>query len=325
MVELPILSFVPLQKELVWGGRKLETYLHKPLPTRGPYGESWELVDLPEDQSIVRGGEFDNRSLRTLIQEDEAAILGNAHLLDGHFPLLAKFIDAEQTLSVQVHPDEAACARINAGARPKTEAWYIIDCEPNAKLYVGLIPGTTRSKLKAAIESGTVESLLNVVDATPGEFVFLPAGTIHAIGAGILLAEVQQSSDTTYRVFDWNRMGLDGKPRTLHIEKALEATNFDTVGKPQCAPPRSGRPGVRSNFFEMEAVRLEPGTSETLEGDGPLILMGVAGAGSAAITAHHSTSTMKIGHTRFIPAEIADKVTLSVQNPFTVLSTRITK
>lgn len=323
MINIPIFSFIPLQKELVWGGRKLESILDKSLPTDGPYGESWELVDLSDNQSVVDGGPFTGQSLDALLKTDKASVLGNAPLLDGRFPLLAKFIDAQQTLSVQVHPDETACARIGGGARPKTEAWYIIDREPGAKIYAGLKDGVSRSDLKAAIEAGTVEDLLYVIHVDPGDFVYLPAGTIHAIGAGILLAEIQQSSNTTYRVFDWNRMGLDGKPRPLHIEQALEATDYTVVGPPKAPSPRSGLPGVRSPFFEMALVTLAPHETIEIEGEGPLILMGVGGPGHATIRSHSATSTIHNGVTRFIPAAIASRVSIDAQEHTRILSTRI--
>ena len=323
MSTIPILSFTPLQKELVWGGRKLESILGKTLPSDGPYGESWEVVDLPDNQSVVNGGPLHGQSLEALLKGDKPSILGNASLLDGHFPLLAKFIDAEATLSVQVHPDEAACARLKAGARPKTEAWYIIDRAPGAKIFAGLKDGVNRSHLKEAIVAGAVEELLYVVEVNPGDFVYLPAGTIHAIGAGVLLAEIQQSSNTTYRVFDWNRLGLDGKPRTLHIEQALEATDYSIVGPPVAASPASGLPGVRSAFFEMALVTLAPNDKITLEGVGPLILMGVGGPGRATIHANSSSSTIHNGVTRFVPAAIASNVSIEAQDSVHVLSTRV--
>jgi mannose-6-phosphate isomerase len=324
MIRLPIFQFKPIVKELVWGGRRLETVLGKTLPAQSTFGESWEVVDLPKDQSEVAAGDRRGETLAALREKERASLLGSADLLEGRFPLLFKFIDACQTLSVQVHPDEAACARIGGAARPKTEAWHIIDREPGAVLYVGLKEGVTKAQFADAIADGTVASLLHEVEVSAGDFVYLPAGTIHAIGAGILLAEVQQSSDTTYRVFDWNRVGLDGNPRELHIEEALVSTDFTTHGLPEITPPASGRPGVVSDFFVMETVGLAPGDLVTLGGEGLLVLMGVAGSGAARVTAVGEAATLRRGETRLVPACIASEVDLEATGaPITLLSVRI--
>lgn len=323
MVKLPILEFEPHYKEVVWGGRRLETVLNKKLPDGIPVGESWELVDLATDQSIVASGALKGKALAALIQEAKEELLGDASLLNGRFPLLLKFLDARQTLSVQVHPDEAACNRIGGGARPKTEAWYIIDTDPDAVLYVGLRPGVTRGEFAQAIEKGTVQELLFRLAVKPGDFVFLPAGTIHAIDAGIVLAEVQQSSDTTYRVFDWNRMGLDGKPRQLHIKEALEAIDFSSFGQPKLVPPPSGRPGLVTPFFAMELVDIGPSWSVVLEGEGLLVLMGISGKGTVTINARGKTSTIEKGETRLVPAGSASKVELMSTGLNRLLAVRV--
>ncbi len=305
MANLPVLEFSPVFKETVWGGRKLEEVLGKKLPGEGPFGESWEVVDLPSDQSVTADG----RTLEALCAEAPASLLGGAPLLDGRFPLLFKYIDAGQTLSVQVHPDEAACARIGDGARPKTEAWYIIDREPGASLYVGLIPGVDKQTFASAIMSGEVDALLNEVPVEPGDLIYLPSGTIHAIGEGILLAEVQQSSNTTYRVFDWNRLGLDGNPRDLHVGQALESIHFNESGIPPIDSPPSGRKGIHCRDFTMELLDLQAGEEAILEGEGPLVTMGMTGE--------------QAGKTLLYPDSLATTVHIKASAETTILSTRI--
>jgi mannose-6-phosphate isomerase len=308
-----------LYKQVVWGGRRLGPLLDRQLPGGEPIGESWELVDLPDDQSVVGDGPLAGTELGELRADRREQLMGAAELLEGRFPLLLKFIDASQTLSVQVHPDEQACARIGGGARPKTEAWFIIDREPGAALYVGLQPGLDRAAFSEALASGTVEGVLHRLPVEPGDFVFLPAGTVHAIGEGVVLAEVQQSSDTTYRVFDWNRVGLDGEPRQLHVEQALESIDYGQVGPPVIERPASGRDGIRSRCFEVELVS---GSAE-LSGEGPLALMGVSGCGSIAVRAGEDEARLGLGKTLLVPAEIATRIELLGGPELSVLAVRV--
>jgi mannose-6-phosphate isomerase len=298
---LPPLKFNPIIKPLPWGGRKLETLFSKGLPDELPCGESWEVVDLPDDQSVVAEGPLESTSLSSLVKTRPDELLGEAQLLMGRFPLLFKLIDATQTLSVQVHPDEAAAGRIGGGARPKTEAWYILQADPGAVLYLGLQEGVGREELRAALQAGTVGDLLTTVEVQAGDFIYLPSGSLHAIGSGILLAEIQQASDTTYRVFDWNRMGLDGKPRQLHVEQALESINFDLRGKPPHASPLSGRPGIRCKLFSFERVGLGPGTETPLEAGRPRIVCCIEGRGAVGGTGTDPVA-IGVGQTCLIPA-----------------------
>ncbi|MBN2494371.1 MAG: class I mannose-6-phosphate isomerase [Deltaproteobacteria bacterium] len=272
------LRFAPIIKTLPWGGRRLASLLGKRLPD-GPCGESWEVVDLPGEQSRVVDGEHAGRALAELVRDERRALLGEADLLEGRFPLLFKFIDAARVLSVQVHPDAHACARLGGGARPKTEAWYVLHAEPGARLYLGLRPGVEPEALRRALQTGELEPLLQPVEVAAGDFFFIPAGLLHAIGAGIVLAEIQQSSDTTYRVFDWNRAGLDGKPRPLHTAEALESIRFELHGRIESPALDSGRPGVRSDFFSFERLDIAPGHGEAIEPGRPVILACIAGAG----------------------------------------------
>ena len=323
MENLPVIKFEPLLKSIIWGGRNMATVLNRSLPTDEPYGESWEISDLDGNQSIVRTGDLAGVSIEELLKRYPAAMLGTSSLLDGRFPLLFKFIDAQRTLSVQVHPDESTCKRLKGGARPKTEAWYIIVAQPGAKLYVGLKTGVTRRQFEQSLKDGSVADLLHARQVSRGDFVFLPSGTVHAIGEGIVLAEVQQSSDTTYRVFDWNRVGLDGKPRQLHIEEALASIHFDEFEIPPITPPVSGRPGVRCPFFSMETVQLNSGASVQFENEGPIAVMVTAGQGNANVAGVTGAANAKLGETVFVPAVQSKEVTIVAKGDVTLLVTLV--
>ena len=267
------LTFATLSKERVWGGQRLRGSLGKQIsPASDPIGETWELVDLPDDQSHVVAGPLAGATLHELVRRHTDALLGGVSLDGARFPLLVKYIDANQTLSVQVHPDGAAAARL--GGRPKSEAWYILDAAPDAALYLGLKPGTTAETLREALatERG-VEGLVERVPARPGDLFPVPPGTVHAIGAGILLAEVQQPSDTTYRVYDWGRVGLSGKPRQLHVDEALASIHFDAA---PAGPVRQGL--VDMALFQIRLLTLDPGMVEPLRGVGPVVSVGLEGA-----------------------------------------------
>lgn len=208
----------------VWGGRSLEKSYHRDLPDDQPYGESWEISDRENEQSIVQSGPYADKSLHDLWTQRRAELFGED--LEGErFPLLIKILDARDELSIQVHPPASIAPTL--GGEPKTEMWYIADCQPGAKLYLGLRKGSTRDDFEKALQNGTVEEMVHAVEPSPNESIFIPSGRLHAIGAGFLIFEIQQNSDTTYRVFDWNRMGLDGKPRDLHIEESLASIDFD--------------------------------------------------------------------------------------------------
>jgi len=201
--------------------------LGKALPPGEKIGESWEIADLPEGQSTIGNGVFHGQTLGSVVGRCGEAITGVKDA-SGPFPLLIKFIDAQQVLSVQVHPDGEACRRMGKG-NLKTECWYILRAEPGAVIYKGLKPGVTRERFAQAIREQTTADLLARVPVSPGECHFIPAGVVHTLGAGVLIAEVQTPSDTTYRVFDWNRVDDSGRHRQLHTEEALESIHFDVT------------------------------------------------------------------------------------------------
>jgi mannose-6-phosphate isomerase len=221
------LKSVPVFKPRIWGGRRLAEVFGKELPPDQKIGESWEIADLPEGQSHIANGPFAGQTLGEVVRRHTEEIAGVKDF-PSQFPLLVKFLDAHDVLSVQVHPDPETCRRMGKGD-PKTECWYVIQAEPGAVIYKGLQKGVTRERLARAIADGTAADLLATVAVRPGECHFIPAGTVHSLGAGLLIAEVQTPSDSTYRVFDWNRADDSGRPRPLHIAEAIESIHFDVT------------------------------------------------------------------------------------------------
>jgi mannose-6-phosphate isomerase len=220
------LTFQPVFKERVWGGRELERLYGKKLPAGAVIGESWEISDRPGDASVITNGPLAGKNLCWLMENHAAEILGGAKpATDGRFPLLCKILDARDKLSLQVHPPASKAAELKG--EPKTEMWYIADAAPDASLYVGLKRGVTRAEFEKKIQDGSVAECFHRIPVRAGDTMFLPSGRVHAIGDGLVIFEIQQNSDTTYRVFDWNRVGLDGKPRELHIAQSLASIDFN--------------------------------------------------------------------------------------------------
>lgn len=221
-----IIKLEPDFKERIWGGQKLKTYLNKSIPYEHT-GESWEVACHENGHSIINNGDLKNITLLDAIKQYPLELVGHPISDAYKFPLLLKFIDAKDLLSVQVHPEDDYAYVNENGELGKNEAWYIVDAEPGSKLIVGLKNGVTKSDFIKACDEDQLETVLNERIVKKGDVIDIPAGLIHAIGAGILLAEVQQNSDTTYRVYDWNRVGLDGQKRELHVEKSLEVIDFE--------------------------------------------------------------------------------------------------
>ncbi len=251
------LTFEPLFMERVWGGRCLEELFGKPLPEGTTIGESWELVDRPEAQSVVAAGELAGRSLGELWRSELREPLFGAGAGAGagaegdRFPLLIKLLDAEQTLSVQVHPPAAVARQL--GGEPKTEMWVIVKAATGAQLFCGLRQGVTREAFeRALIADEDVSDMLFRHDVTAGDVMFLPSGRVHAIGAGTVVLEIQQNSDTTYRVFDFHRPGLDGKPRELHVPESLRSIDWDDVEPPLLTP--RGERLVANDVFTVDRL-----------------------------------------------------------------------
>ena len=250
------IHFTPLYQQRVWGGREMQTRLGRALPADGqPYGESWDVVDRPEAASVVGRGPWAGWTLGRLWRERRDEVFGVAGGPE-RFPLLCKLLDARDKLSVQVHPPQAVCAALQG--QPKDEVWYLLDVEPGADLYAGLRRGATREALAASLREGGTAALLHVLRPQAGESIFLPSGRLHAIGAGLLILEIQQNSDTTYRVYDWDRVGLDGQPRQLHIEQAMASIDFADI-EPSLRPSGDGDL-VRCAAFLVERRSLAAGT-----------------------------------------------------------------
>jgi mannose-6-phosphate isomerase len=220
------LRFRPVYQGVVWGGRRMERH-RSDLPP-GPVGESWDLADHPRGMSVVADGPHAGMTLRALTAEHGTALVG-AGFTGGDFPLLVKLIDANDRLSVQVHPDDRLAVELGVGARGKTECWLLVS---EGELYSGTVPGTDRARFEHALAGGRVSDLLAKHRVADGDFVFIAARTVHAIGAGCLLYEVQQTCDTTFRVDDWGRVGLDGKPRPLHVRESLATIDFAARAEP---------------------------------------------------------------------------------------------
>src|ERR1017187_9292288 len=231
MSQLYPLIFHPAFKERVWGGRELERLYDKNLPPRVPIGESWEISDRPNDEGVIANGPLAGKNLHWLMENYATELLGKVRPAAGNrFPLLCKILDARDKLSLQVHPP--ANKAIELGGEPKTEMWYITDATPDAELYVGLKPGATRAKFEHKIQTGGIAECFHRIPVHAGDTMFLPSGRVHAIGAGLVIFEIQQNSDTTYRVYDWDRVGLDGKPRELHIAQSLASIDFNDFAPP---------------------------------------------------------------------------------------------
>ncbi len=227
----PFLQFKPIYQERVWGGRGLEGYLGRKLPASGPIGESWELVDRAEAQSVSIGGPWAGKTLRQLIETHATEIMGPAWPKGRPFPILVKWLDCRDRLSVQVHPPAGIAQRL--GGEPKTENWYFGRTDAGAAVYAGLRAGVTRESFEQAIAAGTVDRCLERLAVRDGDSLLIHSGTMHAIDGGNVILEIQQNSDTTYRVYDWGRLGLDGKPRALHVRESLECLSANTAGPPQ--------------------------------------------------------------------------------------------
>lgn len=221
------LSFEPIFQSYIWGGRRLETALGKSLPADGKdYAESWEVVDHDDGQSIVAAGPLQGTSLAQLVREHGQELLGKHHP-QSKFPLLFKFLDCQRNLSVQVHPNDQQGSLLDPPDLGKTEAWVIMAAEPGSQLYAGLKSGVDRDQFERELRNGTAESCLHVVEPAVGDCIFIPAGTVHALAEGLVVAEIQQSSNTTFRLYDWNRVDAEGKSRPLHIEQGLAVTDFE--------------------------------------------------------------------------------------------------
>jgi mannose-6-phosphate isomerase len=297
------LTFKPVYKDYIWGGDRLATHFHR-TGTPLPCAESWEISAHPDGPSIVANGQYAGRSLPELASEFGISLMGTQTPDPTRFPLLFKLIDANDKLSVQVHPNNSNA--VLTQGEPKTEMWYVLDRVQGSRIYTGLREGVTPEVLRSALLDGTAAKCLTEVSINPGDAIFIPGGLVHAIGGGSLIYEVQQNSNTTYRLFDWNRVGADGKPRPLHIEESFKTIEWDN-GKNnarmrECA--NSGmiecRPLVSCAFFQVGKLALKDKT--TIAHDGKTFTGLFVESGSATVEAGGETVLLAEGTSCLIPA-----------------------
>lgn len=316
------LKFRPRYVPKIWGGRRLETVLGKSLPAREQVGESWELYDFPPglvEQSeqwvsaSVANGPLAGRTLHSLLEEYGAELHGDVPLVGPHgqFPILIKFLDAREDLSVQVHPNEAYAAA-NADSHLKSEAWYVLQHEPGAAIYKGLKPGTTREQFEAAIRDDTVMQFVERLPVKAGQCHYLPSGTVHALGAGVLVAEVQTPSDTTFRVYDFGRVDeTTGEPRQLHVDQAMACIDF-SGGSEEKQPVRSHVAGlfttvtslVSTPYFKIEKVRFAEGVEEAVPYDQPVVWVMLEGEAELKVADVREPTRITKGETVLLPARM---------------------
>lgn len=253
---MEMLRFKPLYKERVWGGQNLASRLGRQLPKGQCIGESWDIVDRDSEQSIVLEGPFKGHTLNHLLQSHSEAIMGPQFPKGSPFPILVKWLDCKETLSVQVHPPKNIAQQL--GGEPKSENWYVLDCTPDAKLYLGLIPGETHESFKTALAEDQLEKILADVPTQAGDSFYIESGNLHAIGAGHLILEIQQNSDTTYRVYDWKRKGLDGTPRELHLDESIQSLVLNE-SKPKPKRIDNGETTLADTpYFRIRGYELKP-------------------------------------------------------------------
>ena len=325
------MKFEPVFKETIWGGGRLRSLLKKNAPENAAVGESWEVADHPNGTSTVVNGELAGKTLHDVFAAFRTDLLGPALAarFPDRFPLLIKFIDAADRLSLQVHPGDAYAALHENGSFGKTEAWYVMAAEPGSRLIAGLKRRTSAAEFERALADGGVEDLLNMVPVREGDFLFIPAGRIHAIMPGILLNEIQQNSDITYRVYDWGRTGNDGRPRTLHVRQSLETIDF---GDTDVRPVRSAeaerlddrrRLLTRNAFFTTEKwdfTSIEDSTREP-GSEGCRVLSVISGEGSLAWK--EGRIGLRPGDSLVIPWSTGEYGLVSRSGAMTVLNSHI--
>ena len=314
------LSFDPIIKRIRWGGTRLGSVLGKPLGSESDYAESWEIADHGDDQSVVSAGDCVGQTLGWIVANQNADLFGTQAGMQ-QFPLLIKYLDANDWLSLQVHPNDEQAKTYDATENGKTEAWIIIAADPGSQICVGLKEGVTKQQFAEHLEAGTVEETLHMFEVHAGDCVFVPAGTVHAIGSGVLLAEVQQQSDLTFRLHDWGRMGSDGKPRQLHIEQSLACIDFDR-GPVNPVVPTNITSGththeelVRGEYFVIQRHRTTTDFSVSPDGRFKILMLL---EGEAIAKCAEGDRPLPLGSTLLLPAT-SDPVQVVPDGPATVL------
>lgn len=300
------LRFEPVYKDYIWGGDRIVRTYNRGRPP-GIYAESWEVSDREDGMSVVSNGPLKGSTLRDLEQRMGSRLLG-AKAARPAFPLLVKLIDSRDRLSVQVHPNDATAAR--HGGEAKTEMWYVLDADPGAGVFAGLKPGVDEHAFDEAVRTKQFRDILSFVPVKKGDAIFVPGGRVHAIDTGCLLLEVQQNSNTTYRIYDWDRVGPDGKPRALHLDEARRVILWDDRASPKVAPrelPAIGRNRrweiLRTPYFVLDRVEV----TEALDagGDGSTFQVLFVAGGSARILSPGFEETLAAGTSCLIPAALS--------------------
>lgn len=314
------LTFEPILKERIWGGTKLKTYLNKPISSEIT-GESWEISTVPNDVSVVSNGDLKGKNINELIALAPNEFLGRfvVERFGNQFPLLFKFIDAKEDLSIQLHPnDELAKERHNSLG--KTEMWYVMQADENSRLVVGFKEDSNREEYLNHLENKSIVSLLNEMPVKKGDVFFLETGTIHAIGAGVVIAEIQQTSDITYRIYDWDRVDANGKSRELHTELALDAINYSkTASKIEySALENKSNIVVDCPYFKTNVVPLQGNYSWKKKQEAFTVLM--CTEGQFEFVYEGEFFIIKAGNTILLPASIA---TIEIKGTATILEISI--
>lgn len=279
--------FRPILKPKPWGGQRLARLFGKALPPGERIGESWELSDLPGNESVVRDGPCEGRTIRTLVSEWGADLLGGAPLVDERFPLLIKFLDARENLSIQVHPKPAGGASSTLAGGVKHEAWYVVEADEQADILLGVNPGVDVEGIRRSLGKAELVPLLRRWHVRPGDGFYLPSGVPHALCGGVVVAEIQTPSDVTFRMYDWDRTDEAGRPRPLHLAEALTNLRLD-IGPAELKPPRSHSAGPHAlvtrvaacESFMISRVRLAAGVSQALPATEMSIWIVLSGSGS---------------------------------------------
>lgn len=295
----------PIYKKTLWGGRNLERLYGRKLP-EGKIGESWEAACHNDDISSISNGEFKGTTLLEIMNIYKEDFIGTNYIECDKFPLLVKFIDANDKLSVQVHPDNCYAEKYE-NDMGKNEMWYVVATKPGAKLVYGLRKGTSKKDFERAISNKCTAKYLNYIDIYPGDALYIPSGTVHAILDGVLIAEIQQNSDTTYRLYDWDRIDSNGMPRELHIKKALDVINYNFKGNKieKTLTPYNGYKHyslLRCEFFTVELIKvLDDYTDYT---DGSTLYIYTCIEGSGRISAGNNNYPIKPGNSFIVPAKM---------------------
>ncbi len=298
------LKFRPILKEKIWGGNKLQTVLHKDT-TQSNVGESWEIADVGETISVVSNGALQGMNLKELIQIYTSQFVGTANYatFGTDFPLLIKYIDAKEDLSIQVHPDDTL-AKARHNSYGKTEMWYIMQADEDADIVVGFNQEINQAQYQYHVQENNIQHILNHNKVTEGDAFFINAGQIHAIGSGILLAEIQQTSDITYRVYDYDRKNSEGKCRELHTDLALDAIDFENHNNEKIAYHRNtnaSSPIVDSTYFTTNFIKATNSLQKNYQNIDSFVIY-MCTKGSAEITLNNHTETIATGETLLLPA-----------------------